>query len=284
MNDKLMELTEEQEKRIPEYVEKYIKIGTDTKRIHYPSAVSAVKRAYEIAGVEFPDNVIFCDGPTDANERIKAIDSSLDVFSGLYSGSMNASVIGYITFFEKELQLENLEKMHGLRDITMHCGWVNMFDTHVFISEKPLHILFDDMARLHCETGPAILYADDTAVYSWHGTRIPKEWISEGITPADALTCDNIEQRRAACEIVGWDSILDELDCEVIHRDGDPEIGTLVSVDIPDIGREKYLRVQCGTGRGFAIPVPPDMKTALEANAWTFGITMEELSQLEVRT
>ena len=61
-------------------------------------------------------------------------------------------------------------------------------------------------------------------------------------------------------------------------------IGNLVEVDIPQIGREKFLKVVCGTGRQFAIPVPPEMKTALEANAWTFGLTPEELLPLEIRT
>ena len=62
-------------------------------------------------------------------------------------------------------------------------------------------------------------------------------------------------------------------------------IGTLLEVDIPDIGREKFLRVLCGTGREFALPVPPDMKTALQANAWTFGMDdPNELLNLEIRT
>ena len=55
-------------------------------------------------------------------------------------------------------------------------------------------------------------------------------------------------------------------------------------LDIPDIGREKFLKVKCGTGREFAIPVPPDMKTALEANAWTYAIEPDVLRMLEVRT
>ena len=67
-------------------------------------------------------------------------------------------------------------------------------------------------------------------------------------------------------------------------EDADPMIGTLIEVEIPEIGREKFLKVLCGTGREFAIPVPPEMKTALEANAWTYDIPSDVLSQLEVRT
>lgn len=282
---KIQKLTKAQTEKMPEYVEKFKRIGLNTDRLNRKMATRAVKFAYEQVGLELPENVIFCTGPTDANDKIsRDSDGEFNVLNSLYTGSLDSSAMSYFSFFRDECNITGMEKMDGHYGMMMYCGWVNLFDTHVYISEKPLHILFDDQERLHCEDGPAILYEDGTTVYSWHGVSVPEKWISEGITPKDALTCDNIEQRRAACEIVGWDSILDELDCEVIHEDGDPEIGTLVSVDIPDIGREKYLRVQCGTGRGFAIPVPPDMKTALEANAWTFGITMEELSQLEVRT
>jgi len=61
-------------------------------------------------------------------------------------------------------------------------------------------------------------------------------------------------------------------------------IGTLVEVTLPDLGKEKFLKVLCGTGREFAIPVPPEMKTALDANAWTFDLDGNTLRKLEVRT
>ena len=83
--------------------------------------------------------------------------------------------------------------------------------------------------------------------------------------------------------MLGWDRILDVLNAVVINKDNDPEIGELVSVNIPDIGDEKFLRVRCGTGRNFALPVPPDMKTALEANAWTWGLEPNEYRP-EIRT
>lgn len=278
------QLTPEQEAKMPEYVERFKRIGLNTSRMDKAAATAAVKKAYEIAGLEMPENVVFCTGPKDASTKIRdASNGEFDALSSLYSGSFNASIMSYYSFWQNECKLENMEDIDGLMDITHQCGWVNMFDTHVFISERPLHILFDDQERLHCEDGPAILYEDGFEVYSWHGQRVPKKWITEGLTATEALTCENIEQRRAACEILGWVRILDELKGEELHVDGDPEIGTLVAVDIPDIGKETFLRVQCGTGREFAIPVPPECKTALEANAWTYGLEPYEYKP-EVRT
>jgi hypothetical protein len=99
-----------------------------------------------------------------------------------------------------------------------------------------------------------------------------------------ALTWKNTEQRRAACEILGWETVLRELNATTIDADDDPEIGELVEVEIPDIGRERFLRVKCGTGRMFALPVPPDMKTALAANAWGYDIPVDLLKQKDFRT
>jgi hypothetical protein len=99
-----------------------------------------------------------------------------------------------------------------------------------------------------------------------------------------ALTWKNIEQRRSACEILTWAKVLDELKARVIDTDEDEEIGELVEVEIPDIGKEKFLRVICGTRRKFAIPMPPHIKTALEGNAWSYGIDGDTLRQIEVRT
>ena len=161
-----------------------------------------------------------------------------------------------------------------------------MYEDLVVFQHRPTQILMDDQERLHCDHGPAILYRDGFAVYAWHGVRIPAEWIEDksSITPHMALTWENIEQRRAACEILGWNNILNVLDAKVIDEDADPMIGVLVEVDIPEIGREKFLRVMCGTGREFALPVPPEMKTALESNAWTSGMDTNEFVIPEVRT
>ena len=161
-----------------------------------------------------------------------------------------------------------------------------MYEDVVVIQDRPEHILFDDQDRVHSETDAAIKYRDGTGVYMWHGVRVPAEWITNKseLSAKTALTWENIEQRRAACEIVGWAQVLRELDAKTIDVDDDPMIGTLVEVTIPDVGRERFLKVICGTGREFALPVPPDMTTALGANAWTYDLDGDTLRKLEVRT
>lgn len=142
----------------------------------------------------------------------------------------------------------------------------------------------DGTRRLHRADGPAVV-ADDDDIYFWQGTLIPAEWIEDraSLTPQMALTWTNVEQRRAACEILGWDKILSALDARVINEDA-PEIGTLVEVNLPDSGPERFLRVMCGTGRQFALPVPRNMRTALQAQAWTWGLNTKTFKAPETRT
>ena len=58
------------------------------------------------------------------------------------------------------------------------------------------------------------------------------------LDPAIALTWENVEQRRCAAEIIGWDRVLNELPIRPIDTDPDPQVGALIEVDLPDIGTE----------------------------------------------
>jgi hypothetical protein len=57
--------------------------------------------------------------------------------------------------------------------------------------------------RLHHESGPAIVYPDGWALYSWHGTHVPS-WVIEDPTAARIAEEANIEIRRCAIEHIGW--------------------------------------------------------------------------------
>jgi hypothetical protein len=202
-------------------------------------------------------------------------------------GQHDASWLAFHRFFSAECGLKKeTAALHGLWELCQSAGWALPFDGFCFIADRHDICKLDANGRIHAEDGPAIHYPDGLAVYAWHGTRVPADWIEDrtSLTAKTALTWKNIEQRRAACEILGWKTILAELSANTIDRDEDPEIGELVEVDIPDFGRERFLRVMCGTKREFALPVPPTMKTALEANAWTYAIDANEFIKPEIRT
>jgi len=283
-------LTKEQEALFPVYVERWKKIGLSTDRMDRDAAVDAAKKAYRLVGLKEPSNFYFTKSPIDAVNFIKQnLDkksSKSEIFVQMIYGCHEAPWLSFYSFFKEQCNLEICNRLEGLMDLAEKTGWLSVYEDTVVFQEKPTVIRFDDQDRLHCETGPAIEYEDGFGIYTWHGVSIPKEWITsrETLTPKAALSWPNIEQRRAACEIVTWARILRELNAKVIDADDDPMIGTLVEVTIPDVGKERFLKVICGTGREFAIPVPPNMTKALDANAWTFDLDGDTLRQLEVRT
>ena len=79
-------------------------------------------------------------------------------------------------------------------------------------------------------------------------------------------------------------SILADLNAKTIDHDEDPEIGDLVEVKLPDLpNKAKFLRVRCGTGREFAIGIPPHINNALDAQAWCVGLETKDFTAPEVR-
>jgi hypothetical protein len=81
----------------------------------------------------------------------------------------------------------------------------------------------------------------------------------------------------------GWTRVVEAAPKIIVDQDPDPQIGELLEVDLVTAKR-LFLRVTCGTGRRFVLPMPPTMTTALEANAWSYGIAPQDLMLKEHRT
>lgn len=282
----ITKLTPNQEALLPVYRDKWLKIGLSTEPVEIDEATKAVELLYKCGGLEPPKEILFASGPTVAKKILKKYKKNTSILESCVYGSQEVYWLSFYDFFQTECGINLDNKLDGLFATAKTCGWIVVYDKFAIVMDRPTSIKMDDQNRLHCENGPAVSYPDGFEVYSWHGTRVPSDWIKNksSLTAKKAITWENIEQRRAACEILGWINVLSELDSKVINEDEDPTIGTLLEVNIPEVGKEKFLKVLCGTGRTFAIPVPPDMKTALEANAWTFGINPEDLRDLEIRT
>lgn len=282
----LSSLTQEQIDAFPRYVEKWINIGVSTDRVDFEKAKRLVAVAYTKVNLKAPKHYHFASGPNEAWEIYRSLggkDDRSSFLNGNMFGSMDATWLSFYDYYRHETNVD-LTDIDYMIDIAKNCGWIYCSNEDAIIQDRPIKIQFDELNRLHCQTGAAIQYADGFEVYSWHGVTVPAKWIHGKLTAKQALKVPNMEQRRAACEILGWAKVLKQLNSVEVDRDEDPMIGTLLEVDIPDVGKERFLKVLCGTGREFCIPVPPDMRTALEANAWTYGINPDKLRDLEIRT
>ena len=139
----------------------------------------------------------------------------------------------------------------------------------------------DPELRIHRGDGPAIVWGEDEQ-YWWHGVRVPDKWINDKRDEyaQEILATENAEVRRAGCEILGWEKILKILQCEIISKD---EMGELLEVDLPEAPGSKFVKVVCGTGRTFILPVPQEMTTAHEAVAWSYNVKVTDYCP-ELRT
>lgn len=206
------------------------------------------------------------------------------------SGEHDAYWVAFFLFPQEYLgvRYDRADELTAWAEIAQSCGWLWAFEKFCIVTERPSIVRWsnDPIPVLHCADGPAVQFRDGWSIHAWRGMRVPAEWIEQKATidPALALTHPNIEQRRALAEILGWERVLENLNKKMIDVDPDPSIGELFDVDLPDSPQSRFLRVVCGTGRTLVLSVPQYVNTAIEANAWTYDITSEELRQLEVRT
>jgi len=261
--------------RVDEVRDKWIAIGLSCEPINKRVANKAIHKLYEVAGLAKP-KILWAQSPLSGarkaaqlrhgRKRVSSSEVRQELSNACY-GQHDVHSLAQLDAFTGVI--DEVEEARPLMDVASSVGWFYPYDTVCICTERPQLVKLDDEGLLHCEDGPAVRYSDGLSVYSWHGTSIPAEWIEDGISAKDALGCDNLEQRRCACEIVGWHNILAELDATTIDEDH-PRIGKLVEVDLPDSGRERFLVVECGTGRTFALPVAPDVASAYDANLSTY--------------
>jgi hypothetical protein len=204
-----------------------------------------------------------------------------------FGGNQWSAWTGYLSFFRHvaKLNLPEYEAFQHYEAAVLHGGPAMLHSKFWIACDYPECVHRDAENRPHCENGPFTAWDDGIALYAWHGTTVPAKWIEDkaSLDPKTALTWPNVEQRRAAAEIIGWKRVIDSLRPTIVDVDGDPEIGVLMRVDLPDAPGSQFLKVRCGTKREFCLPVPAEMRTARQANAWTFQLEPNEL-QLEVRT
>jgi hypothetical protein len=151
-----------------------------------------------------------------------------------------------------------------------------------FCVATPLpRIRLDERKRLHCETGPAVRYSERSAHYYLHGVQVSEKYVlhPESVTAKEIVSQWNVEVRRTLIERYGQERYLRDTGAQIIHQD---DFGVLYRKHVED--DEPYVMVKVvnatpepdGTFKDYFLRVPPDMQTARQAVAWTFGKTETE--------
>ena len=299
MTKKITSLTDEQKAALAAFAAGSIERALEIRPIDKEASESAIKRMYELAKLP-PQEVIWVRSPMEG--ALLAPRKALEIeakktgkvpgklfwhpwingawWAGFRAFGLAARDVLGVDLGSVSADFQTVYEK-GLDELGFY--WFNR--DFCMASERPVTLSRDAAGRLHSETGPVISWSDGYGLYAWHGTVVPAEWIEkrESLDPTTALTHQNVEQRRAAAEIIGWRRVLDAVGAVVINEDKDPMIGTLLEADLPDAPGSRFLRVRCGTGRDFVLPVPREMRDALEANAWTYGLDKGAYAP-EVRT
>ena len=268
----LERLTKEQIAAQKKHREQWIAYGLSTDPVDRPACEDAYRRCYAFDGQD-PNVPIFWvlspyAGISLATYLLRQKDPKAGPHS-MFGGGFWAEWPAFERYFAEICNTDHkVDEGKAYADTCRlgHMWWPN--SGFIVASERPALILRDAEGRLHADVGKAILYRDGAGMYAWHGTEYPAEWaeIPGALSAHVALTHENVEQRRVAAEMLGWDAILRELEPRVI--DASEAHGTLLEAEIPDIGRERFLRVTCGTGREFVLCVPPDTRSAKAAQSW----------------
>jgi hypothetical protein len=94
-----------------------------------------------------------------------------EALNNSYHGSLYASWGAYVSFFRDVVGWDDpvLERFRIDEDLIRSCGWVWWHENVLAVSDRPAFIERDEEGRLHCDSGPALLYRDGWALWRRHG-------------------------------------------------------------------------------------------------------------------
>lgn len=169
-----------------------------------------------------------------------------------------------------------------------------MAERPVAVRTEPAPAAAHGEIRLHGEDGPAVAFADGSAVHVLHGTVVP-EWVVTGPTVERIHAEPNIEVRRSAIERIGWERYVDQAGLKLVGTADDPgnpgfRLG-LYDVPAGMWGRPGRLLLTVngsvepdGRRRRYGLGVPAHLDDPLDAAGWTYGVSGQQYAQLARRT
>ncbi len=181
----------------------------------------------------------------------------------------------------------------AILDIAASSGWWWPFVDFCVFTERP-RVISHDFEHHHAGSGGReldvlIKYTDGWGVGLWNGVRVPLDVVTrpESLTVERIRRERNIEVRRVMMERYGMQRLLNDGGASLVHRD---DHGELYRLTLGDGDPRLVLKVrnatasQDGSFKDFLLRVPPRMKTARQAVAWTFDFENPEDYHPEVET
>jgi hypothetical protein len=206
------------------------------------------------------------------------------------AGQHDLAFLGAYEYLRNALGFrEETAPLLGLWQVAMNTGWLQPHEHVCWLAERPRLLRGDPQNRLHCASGPALGFGDGWSVWAWKGVEVP-HWLieqPERITLAAIDGEENVQVRRCMIEIMtperfvklGGALRVAEDETGILWRKIWLSYDAWAAVEVINATPEAD-----GTHKHYFLQVPPDMRTAREAVAWTYGLTPRAYSNLVVRT
>ena len=313
---------------VNELYEYWLKVGRSTEPCDRPKMEAAVSHLYEFCGLKKPETFLWSASPLSAaitklmyesmtQEGSLASNLGSNLWSNLESnlrsnlwsiwdvtggtswysfGSIGTTAFWAYIDAGRRVGLTYPEQQNSALDAAIdltECGLWFPYENVVIMCEKPIEYNLDAQGRTHNDHGPSMLFADDYALFNFHGVTIPKSLVEhpELITTDQIMKESNSEVRRVMCEIMGWDRFVAEAKLTLIDECDDPANAphTLRLYDIPeqifDVEVRLLLMVNAtpkpsGIVPRYGVTVPVEIDSALAGAAWMADVPVEQYRQL----
>lgn len=302
MVDLPSELTPEQKAILPKYEERWRAIMLNTDPCDFEGAKKAAIKCYKLAGQDPPKKFYVTRSPNEGAHlaaelklKEKDKDAKLDPedpehrqlisesFGEMIYGFHEGHWVGFYEFLMKECGVTGLEEAQGLIDMAQVCGWWASYKDVAIFQDRPKELHYNEQGELHNENGPAVLYRDGWACYSWNGMRIsPSDaWIltnPERITVDSIRKQNNAELRRIMVEKMGLDKYLAASETRLIDMDSLTLEGSATRALVEDGEGDRWLVGTDGsTKRMYFMPVDKNAETCVEAHNRIAGFNENRL-------
>jgi hypothetical protein len=199
---------------------------------------------------------------------------------GEISVGLELILIAFHVFCDRHLVVKyesgRLERIRRWSEIGKSCYWWAPYETTCFVSDRPAAIHLDASERLHNLTGPAMAFNDGWSLYSIHGCFVSERLViqAEKVGLEDLPLDENLEVLHATIELLGHEKFLAAARARLIQED---VFGRLYRIQFHDYEPLQLVEVTNATPepegavRRHLLRAPPEMETAHEAVAWSFG-------------
>ena len=259
---KKQSFTPEEEALIPEFFEKYLKQQTEQASLE--DITKAVNTIWADMG-QAPPEIKVMDSPIACKKDCPNLKDFASPYWSIWFNSY-AAMYDFANTIGLEMDQEKLEKFLLW---TRCCPFILFKDDFVYVSRKPIKLGFNDAGQLHCDDGPACLYADGWSIWSLNGVAVTEQIVMrpETLTLEQIKNEENEEVKRLMIERYGFELYLAQVNAELIDRRTNDIEGTRELLYKAD-GMQFLLCICPSTAKEFCLEVENGIKTCAEAQKY----------------